>query len=176
VCCATAGGGWQRDCRRIIRASGNIPDHEAYTSRYQEVTEIDRVQCEIGGADFPFGASERLDLGVFADDLRVTVTGGTQEFVPSDLVAAAEFKYVKTSTTFGIGQMTTLQSITTSPPTSNGWVSFPMMSVVGAWCSPTTTSFGGTRMLPPSKSYTNWPTGLTLTSSSYCRPHAAARN
>jgi len=28
-------------------ASGNIPDHEAYTSRYQEVTEIDRVQCEI---------------------------------------------------------------------------------------------------------------------------------
>jgi hypothetical protein len=76
-------------------ASGNIPDHEAYTSRYQEVTEIDRVQCEIGGADFPFGASERLDLGVFADDLRVTVTGGTQEFVPSDLVAAAEFKYVK---------------------------------------------------------------------------------
>jgi hypothetical protein len=76
-------------------ASGNIPDHEAYTSRYREIAEIDRVQCEIGGADFPFGASERLDLGVFADDLRVTVTGGTQEFAPSDLVAAAEFKYVK---------------------------------------------------------------------------------
>jgi len=76
-------------------ANGNIPDHEAYTSRYREVTEIDRVQCEIGGADFPFGASERLDLGVFADDLRMTITGGTQEFALADLAAAAEFKYVK---------------------------------------------------------------------------------
>lgn len=76
-------------------ASGNIPDHEAYTSRYREVTEIDRVQCEIGGADFPFGASERLDLGVFADDLRMKITGGTQEFALTGLAAAAEFKYVK---------------------------------------------------------------------------------
>lgn len=77
------------------RASGNIPDHEAYTSQYREATEIDRVQCEIGGADFPFGARERLDLGVFGDDLQMTITGGTQEFALGDLVAAAEFKYVK---------------------------------------------------------------------------------
>jgi hypothetical protein len=34
-------------------------------------------------------------LGVFADNLGMTITGGTQEFTPSDLLAAAEFKYVK---------------------------------------------------------------------------------
>ncbi|WP_318569919.1 hypothetical protein [Salinigranum marinum] len=77
------------------RASGDIPDHEAYTARYRDVTEIDRVQCEVGGVDFPFGGRERLDLGVFADGLRITVIGGTQEFAPTDLIGAAEFKYVK---------------------------------------------------------------------------------
>ena len=77
------------------QAAGDIPDHETYTSRCREVVEIDRVQCEIGGADFPFGARERLDLGVFDDDLRMTISGGTQERSPSDVTAAAEFNYVK---------------------------------------------------------------------------------
>lgn len=77
------------------RSSGDIPDHEAYTSRYRDVSEIDRAQCEIGGTDFPFGPHKRLDLGVFDDDLQMRITGGTQEFALSDLVGAVEFKYVK---------------------------------------------------------------------------------
>jgi len=76
-------------------ARGSIPDHEAYTAHYRDTTEIDRAQCEIGGTEFPFGGSERLDLGIFADDMAITLHGGTQEFEPSDLVAGVEFKYVK---------------------------------------------------------------------------------
>lgn len=77
------------------KTQGSIPDHEAYTSRYRETEEIDRAHCEIGGPAFPFGGTERLDLGVFSDGLTITVDNGTQEFDPSDLVAAVEFKYVK---------------------------------------------------------------------------------
>lgn len=76
-------------------ARGSIPDHEDYTAQYRNTNEIDRAQCEIGGTDFPFGGTERLDLGVFSDGITITVNGGTQEFDPSDLVAALEFKYVK---------------------------------------------------------------------------------
>lgn len=76
-------------------AQGDVPDHEAYTGKYRDVEQVDRAHCEIGGPAFPFSATERLDLGVFDDDLTVTVTNGTQEFEPSDLVAAGEFKYVK---------------------------------------------------------------------------------
>lgn len=76
-------------------ARGSLPDHEAYTTRYHDTEEIDRAQCEIGGSEFPFGGTERLDLGVFGDGLTITVNGGTQEFNPSDLEAAVEFKYVK---------------------------------------------------------------------------------
>jgi hypothetical protein len=77
------------------KAQGSIPDHEAYTGRYRETEEIDRAQCEIGGPAFSFGGTERLDLGVFSDGLTITVNNGTQEFDPSNLVAAVEFKYVK---------------------------------------------------------------------------------
>jgi hypothetical protein len=77
------------------KAQGSIPDHEAYTGRYRDTEEIDRAQCEIGGPAFPFGGTERLDLGVFSNGLTITVDNGTQEFDPSDLVAAVEFKYVK---------------------------------------------------------------------------------
>jgi len=77
------------------KAQGSIPDHEAYTGRYRDTEEIDRAQCEIGGLAFPFGGTERLDLGVFSDGLTIAVDNGTQEFDPSDLVAAVEFKYVK---------------------------------------------------------------------------------
>jgi len=77
------------------KAQGSIPDHEAYTGRYRQTEEIDRAQCEIGGPAFPFGGTERLDLGVFSDGLTITVDNGTQEFDPSDLVAAVELKYVK---------------------------------------------------------------------------------
>lgn len=52
-------------------------------------------QCEVGGPGFPFGGRERLDLGVFSDGIEIRITGGTQEFDPSDLAAAIEFKYVK---------------------------------------------------------------------------------
>jgi hypothetical protein len=76
-------------------ARGNITDHEAYTAHYKSTEEIDRAQCEIGGAEFPFGGSERVDLGIFSDGLRMRINGGTQEFYPSDLLAALEFKYVK---------------------------------------------------------------------------------
>jgi hypothetical protein len=77
------------------KAQGSIPDHEAYTARYRETEEIDRAQCEIGGPTFRFGGTERLDLGVFSDGVTIRVDNGTQEFDPSDLVAAVEFKYVK---------------------------------------------------------------------------------
>jgi hypothetical protein len=76
-------------------AAGAIPDHERYTARYRETTEIDRAQCEVGGPEFPFGAGRRLDLAVFEDGLRITVDGGTQAFRPSDVAAAVEVKYVK---------------------------------------------------------------------------------
>lgn len=76
-------------------ARGSLPDHEEYTAHYRNCTEIDRAQCEVGGSEFPFGDSERLDLGVFSNNITMTITGGTQEFEPSDLVSAAEFKYVK---------------------------------------------------------------------------------
>lgn len=77
------------------KARGSLPDHENYTGRYRKSKEIDRVQCEIGGAEFPFSGRNRLDLGVFSDDIAIRVKDGTQEFEPSDLVAAIEFKYVK---------------------------------------------------------------------------------
>lgn len=77
------------------KAQGSIPDHEAYTGRYRDTEQIDRAQCEIGGPAFPFGGTERLDIGVFSNGLTITVDNGTQEFDPSDLVAAVEFKYVK---------------------------------------------------------------------------------
>ncbi|MFB1064850.1 hypothetical protein [Natrinema sp. H-ect4] len=77
------------------KAQGSITDHEDYTSHYRKTEEIDRAQCEIGGPAFPFGGSERLDLGVFSDGLTITVDNGTQEFDPADLAAAVEFKYVK---------------------------------------------------------------------------------
>lgn len=76
-------------------ATGDIPDHESYTARYRDTEQIDRAQCEIGGPEFPFGASERLDLGVFEDGLHISVDGGTQAFRPEDLAAALEFKYAK---------------------------------------------------------------------------------
>lgn len=76
-------------------AQGNIPDHEAYTARYRETPEIDRAQCEIGGAAFPFRANKRVDLAVLTDGVELEVKGGTQEFRPVDLTAAVEFKYVK---------------------------------------------------------------------------------
>jgi len=117
-------------------ASGNIPDHEAYTSRYQEVTEIDRVQCEIG-CRLPHWASERLDLGVFADDLRVTVTGGDAGVRPERLSRRSRVQVRQNINYLRYRPDDDAASITTSPPTSNGLVSFPMMSVVGAWCSPT---------------------------------------
>jgi len=76
-------------------AQSDVPGHEAYTGRYRDVVQVDRAHCEIGGPAFPFTSTERLDLGVFDDGLTVTVANGTQEFEPEDLVAAAEFKYVK---------------------------------------------------------------------------------
>jgi hypothetical protein len=76
-------------------AHGSHPDHETYTGHYRTTTEIDRAQCEIGGTNFPFGGTERLDVGVFGDDLTMRITDGTQEFDPADLAAALEFKYVK---------------------------------------------------------------------------------
>lgn len=76
-------------------ASGDVTDHEAYTGRYRDTERIDRAQCEIGGSAFPFGETERLDLAVFSDDLSITISNGTQEFIPEDLIAAVEFKYVK---------------------------------------------------------------------------------
>lgn len=76
-------------------ARGSITDHEAYTARYRDTTEIDRAQCEVGGPAFPFGGRERLDLGVFSDGIEIRLTGGTQQFDPADLAAATEFKYVK---------------------------------------------------------------------------------
>jgi hypothetical protein len=76
-------------------ARGDIPEHEAYTARYRKTTEIERAQCEIGGPAFPFGDRERLDLGVFSDGIEIRLTGGTQQFDPSDLAAGLEFKYVK---------------------------------------------------------------------------------
>jgi hypothetical protein len=76
-------------------ARGNTTDHEAYTTRYRDTTEIDRAQCEVGGPAFPFGGRERLDLGVFTDGIDIRIVGGTQQFDPVDLVAALEFKYVK---------------------------------------------------------------------------------
>lgn len=76
-------------------ARGAYPDHEAYTGHYRTTTEIDRAQCEVGGTGFPFGGTERLDVGVFDDHLTMRITGGTQEFQPADLAAALEFKYVK---------------------------------------------------------------------------------
>lgn len=77
------------------KARGSVPDHEAYTGRFRDTEEIDRAQCEIGGPAFPFGGTERLDLGLFSDGLTITVDNGTQEFETSDLVAAVEFKYIK---------------------------------------------------------------------------------
>lgn len=76
-------------------AKGEIPDHEAYTGKYRDVAQVDRAHCEIGGSAFPFSATKRLDLGVFDDNLTITVTNGTQEFDSANLVAAGEFKYVK---------------------------------------------------------------------------------
>lgn len=76
-------------------ARGPVPDHEEYTAGYRETTQIDRAQCEVGGSEFPFGASKRLDLGVFSDGISMSVIGGTQEFEPSDLASGLEFKYVK---------------------------------------------------------------------------------
>lgn len=76
-------------------ARGSITDHEAYTAQYRNTKEIDRAQCEVGGTDFPFGGFERIDLGVFSDGLQISVNGGTQEFYPSDLEVAVEFKYIK---------------------------------------------------------------------------------
>lgn len=63
-------------------ASGDVPDHELYTGRYRETERIDRAQCEIGGPEFPFGGTERLDLAVFSDGLSISVSNGTQEFIP----------------------------------------------------------------------------------------------
>jgi len=77
------------------QARGTIPDHEEYTARYRDVTEIDCAHCEIGGQKFPFSHIERIDLGLFEDGVTITLEGGTQEFDPSDLLAAIEFKYVK---------------------------------------------------------------------------------
>ncbi|ERJ06706.1 hypothetical protein HLRTI_001261 [Halorhabdus tiamatea SARL4B] len=76
-------------------AKGNITNHEAYTAHYRETTEIDRAQCEVGGKAFPIGGQERLDMGIFSDSIEIRVVGGTQEFNPSDLSTALEFKYVK---------------------------------------------------------------------------------
>lgn len=77
------------------KARGSIPDHEEYTDRYLDVTAIDCAHCEIGGQKFPFSHIERIDLGLFDDGVSITLEGGTQEFDPSDLLAAIEFKYVK---------------------------------------------------------------------------------
>ena len=77
------------------QARGGVPDHEAYTDRYRDVTTIDCAHCEVGGQAFPFGHRERLDLALFTDGVTITVDGGTQEFDPADVRAALEFKYVK---------------------------------------------------------------------------------
>jgi len=77
------------------KSRGSIPDHEEYTARYRDVHEIDCAHCEIGGQQFPFSHIERIDLGLFDDGVAITLEGGTQEFDPSDLLAAIEFKYVK---------------------------------------------------------------------------------
>jgi len=76
-------------------ARGSITDHDRYTQRYAEITSIDRAHCEIGGPQFPFGDTERLDLGIFGDDISLRINNGTQEFDPEDLEAAVEFKYIK---------------------------------------------------------------------------------
>lgn len=77
------------------KARGTHPNHKDYTNQYRNTTEIDRAQCEIGGAAFPFSGRTRLDLGVFSNDISIRIRDGTQEFEPSDLVAAIEFKYIK---------------------------------------------------------------------------------
>jgi hypothetical protein len=77
------------------QARGSIPEHKDYTARYHDVTEIDCAHCEIGGQKFPFSHIERIDLGLFDNVVTITLEGGTQEFDPSDLLAAIEFKYVK---------------------------------------------------------------------------------
>lgn len=81
--------------RESSGARGSITDHDRYTKRYAEITSIDRAHCEIGGPQFPFGDTERLDLGVFGDDISLRINTGTQAFDPDDLKAAVEFKYIK---------------------------------------------------------------------------------
>lgn len=76
-------------------ARGSIPDHDRYTKRYAQLSQLDRAHCEVGGPAFPFADTERLDLGVFADDVSLQIANGTQVFEPADLTAAVEFKYIK---------------------------------------------------------------------------------
>lgn len=76
-------------------AREGVTDHEAYTARYRDTTQIDAGQCEVGGPRFPFGAHERLDLGVFDDGVRLRVVDGTQQYDPRTLIGAVACKYVK---------------------------------------------------------------------------------
>lgn len=77
-------------------ARGDIPDHSEYADAIISTTDIDRAHCEVSGTNFSLGSEQmKLDLVLFADEVNLSLEGGSKKFSVADLVTAVEFKFIK---------------------------------------------------------------------------------
>lgn len=77
-------------------ARGDIPDHSEYADVIISTNNIDRAHCEVSGTNFGLGSSQmKLDLVLFADEVELSLEGGSKKFRVEDLVTAVEFKFIK---------------------------------------------------------------------------------
>lgn len=77
-------------------ARGDIPDHSEYADAVISTPDIDRAHCEVSGSNFGLGSQQmKLDLVLFADEVDLSLEGGSKKFRVEDLVTAVEFKFIK---------------------------------------------------------------------------------
>jgi hypothetical protein len=77
-------------------ARGDIPDHSEYADAIISSADVDRAHCEVSGSNFGLGSQQmKLDLVLFADEVDLSLEGGSKKFRAEDLVTAVEFKFIK---------------------------------------------------------------------------------
>lgn len=75
---------------------GSISDHSDYADTIVSTVEFDRAHCEVSGTNFGLGSEQmKLDLVLFADEVDLSLKGGSKKFQVEDLVTAVELKFIK---------------------------------------------------------------------------------